>query len=238
MGTPWSEVITNSAMVVIDDVRLQEDAAVNPAQFLRRMSLYMDVAIPMLTHPPELAERLTEGMVKAEYADFEWTSTEESMEQETVVETEKTGFDLCSCVIRRTSARGNNVTYVPYPEVTYDPETGAVTFPAQEAAGVEYMLDFYKDGEFAEDLTARQMRLLGMAIACVWDERFSRNWLNMQMKVHDQSFDVVNESNYIKETTARTGRTRAAFYDELRKYEQDCAYMGTVPQTKQAKRLL
>lgn len=46
MGTKWSEVISNHAMVAIDDVRLQEEAANDPAAFLRRMSLYMVNAIP------------------------------------------------------------------------------------------------------------------------------------------------------------------------------------------------
>lgn len=46
MGTKWSEIISNHAMLEIDDVRLQEDAANNPAAFLRRMSLYMVNAIP------------------------------------------------------------------------------------------------------------------------------------------------------------------------------------------------
>ena len=41
MGTKWSEIISNHAMLEIDDVRLQEEAASDPAAFLRRMSLYL-----------------------------------------------------------------------------------------------------------------------------------------------------------------------------------------------------
>lgn len=232
MGTGWMEVVTNSAMVYIDDVRLQEDLAISPAQFFRRMALYVDLAIPMLNRPPELAAYLKEGLVKPEYEDFEWESTQASTGQETVVQTGVTGYALCSCVIREEDRHGN-VTLRPYPEAVYQKETGAVTFPAQDRAGISYMLDFYNDGHFAGELTPSQLRLLGMAVAIVWDERFSRNWLNMQMKIHDSSFSTVNESTYTKEITARLRSNRAAFSDELWKYEQDCAYTKHVPPGRQ-----
>ena len=63
MGTSWAEVITNSAMVYIDDLRLREDLAVNPAQFFRKMALYMNQAIPLLNRPPELLNFLTVGLI-------------------------------------------------------------------------------------------------------------------------------------------------------------------------------
>ena len=64
MGTSWSEVICNYAMPVIDDVRLTDQMNENPALFLRRMSLYMDLAIPMLSRPPSLDALLKEGLEK------------------------------------------------------------------------------------------------------------------------------------------------------------------------------
>lgn len=228
MGTSWMEVVTNGAMVYIDDVRLQDDLAVDPAQFFRRMALYVDLAIPMLNRPPELAAYLKEGLVKPEYTDFEWVSTQASTGQETVVETGITGYALCSCVVREED-RSGNVTLTPYSGAVYRQETGQVTFPVQDRAGISYMLDFYNDGSFAGNLTPSQLRLLGMAIAIVWDERFSRNWLNMQMKLRDSSFSTVNESTYTKEVTARLRSNQAAFSDELWKYEQDCAYTKHVP---------
>lgn len=231
MGTSWVEVISNSAMVYIDDVRLQEDAAVDPARFFRRMSLYIELAVPMLNRPPELAARLGEGLIKSEYDDAQWTSTQESTASDTVVQTGKSGYDLFSCVAREEDRTGN-VTLTPYPDAAYDKETGAVTFPAQARPGLTYEMDFYQDGSFGEELTASQLRLLGMAVAIVWDERFSRNWLNMQMKIRDSSFSAVSEAAYTKEITARLGRNRAAFRDELWKYEQDCAYRKYVSATQ------
>lgn len=228
MGTSWAEIITNSAMLYIDDVRLQEDLAVDPAQFFRKMALYMNQAIPLMNRPPALLNFLTVGLTEPAFGDSTWESTQESTAQETVVETGQTGFSLFSCVVSQTDSRGN-VTFTPYTAASYNSETGQVTFPVQGEAGTEYVMDFYTDGSFAQDLTATQQRLLGQAIALVWDERFSRNWLNLQPKVHDSSFTTVNEGTYTEKSTARLKSNRAAFYDELRKYEQDCAFQNVVP---------
>ena len=228
MGTSWAEIITNSAMLYIDDVRLQEDLAVDPAQFFRKMSLYMNRAIPLMNRPPELLNFLTVGLTQPVFGDSTWESTQESTTQETVVETGQIGFSLFSCVVSQTDSRGN-VTFTPYTAARYDSGTGQVTFPVQAAAGTQYVLDFYTDGSFAQTLTLTQQSLLGQAIALTWDERFSRNWLNMQPKVHDNSFTTVNEGTYTEKTTARMKSNRAAFYDELRKYEQDCAFQNVVP---------
>ena len=51
MGTSWSEIISDHAMVFIDDVRLTDQAAESPARFLRRMSLYMKTRSRYLTVP-------------------------------------------------------------------------------------------------------------------------------------------------------------------------------------------
>ena len=131
-------------------------------------------------------------------------------------------------MVSRADSRGN-VTFTPYTAAGYDSETGKVTFPVQAAAGTQYVLDFYTDGSFAQTLTATQQWLLGQAIALTWDERFSRNWLNMQPKVHDNSFTTVNEGTYTEKVTARMKSNRAAFFDALQKYEQDCAFQNVVP---------
>lgn len=227
MGTTWAEVICNYAMPVIDDVRLSDQMGQNPALFFRRMSLYMDLALPILSRPPELDAFLKEGLAKPDYGDVTWISTEESLTAEVTVETGMTGYELFSCSLR-TEDESGVVTLTLVPEVTYDPETGNVVFPMQDEAGLEYTLDFYTDGSFGNDLTEAQKRLTGLAVGIVWDERFSRNWLNIQQKVKDSSFDTVNESNYMREVQNRLVTNRGLLNDELRKYEQDIAYSNTV----------
>ena len=227
MGTAWSDIITNSAMVVIGDDRMQDDLRTDAALFFRRMSSWMGMAIPMLKSPPELLVYLTDVLVEPQYADFEWTSDQISTTQETAIETGKIGYELCNCVSVQ-YARNGDAAFFPYTDFTYDPETGAVTFPQQDSADVEYRLDFYTDGQFAHDLTFRQKRLLGLAIAVTWDNRFNREWLNIQPKVKDKSFNTPNENTTMKESTARYKENLQLFYSELRGYEQECAYMRRV----------
>lgn len=223
--TAWSDIMS-AALVQIDDVRLQEQLAVSPAQFYRRMAAMVKQALPLLCRPPELLAYLKRGMVAPMWDDFEWESTEASTEKETVVDTGKTGFALCSVASVQTDGSGRT-TLTPYPDAVYDAATGNVTFPAQLSQGISYELDFYSDGEFP-DLTETQMRLFALAVACVWDERFSRTWLNMTPKIHDSSFETVNEANYIDKVDKRLQNNRQSLNDELRHYEQDCAYAATV----------
>lgn len=227
MGTPWSEVICNFALPVMDDVRLTDQMGENPALFFRRMALYMDLAIPMISRPPELETYLRYELVKPAYDDFLWTTTEESTQAETEVLTDKVGYDLFTCTIREVDDSGV-VTSIPVEGVSYDPETGNVTFPVQKESGKEINIDFYTDGFFFHDLTDAQKRLVGLAVAVVWDERFSRNWLAIGMKVKDSSFDTVNESNYMREVQNRLFMNRHLLNDELRKYEQDVAYRNVL----------
>ena len=223
MGTTWSEVISDHAMVVIDDIRLRAQAAENPARFLRKMALYMRNGLPIFNRPPEMAAYLQEGLKEPAYDAAEWESTPESVEQETVVKTGKTGYDMFSCA-SVTLAPNGNVCETPYTRAAYDPETGDVTFPKQDAAGVAYAMDFYTDGAFGHDLTDAQKRLLGMCVACVWDERFFRNWLADMPKVHDRSFETPNEANYMEKGGKKKLANRGLLNEELGKYEQDCAY--------------
>lgn len=233
--TSWASVITDAAMVYIDDVRLTEMLEVSPAFFYQKMSFYVTNSMPMLNRPPELLKYIQKDMVQPSYGAYGWLSTAESLTTETAVDTGCIGYELFSCLIREEDDAGN-VTFTPYADAVYDGETGIVTFPVQTAEGVEYSMDFYTDGSFA-DLTPTMMRLFGLAIACTWDERFSRNWLNIQMKIKDESFQTVNESNYMGTVQARLLQNRQALNDELRKYEQDCAYdlmfgRSTIPYTR------
>lgn len=217
--TAWSDILAGSAMTLIDDVRWREELAANPAQFFRAKSQYVSLALPMLSRPPELLKYLQDGMVEPTWADAEWVSTEESTGGQTAVSTGLANFALFSCE----AIAPDGQSAMPYHGATYDATTGIVTFPQQEAAGVRYAMDFYTDGQF-QTLSPTQMRLFALAVAIVWDERFDRNWLNIQAKIHDASFDPPNEANYMKQANARKRENRAALDDALRKYEQDCAY--------------
>ena len=218
MSTQIASII-NQAMVIIDDVRLTEQLRSNPALFYRRMNGYVELAMPLLSSPPELYRYVASEYETSQYTDFVWVSTAESMAQAIGVDTGCIGFDLCA--LSAMSADGRTMT--PYSEAEYDAETGVVTFPVQEAEGIVYEMDFYKDGSFP-DFSPQIMRLFALAVALVWNERLNNNWLNIQMKIKDSSFETVNESNYMDKMTARNRELQLEFTDELKKYEQMVAY--------------
>lgn len=225
--------VINQALLIIDDVRFAEDMQTNPALFYRRMSAYVYTAMALLNRPPELYRYIYQGYTPPIAGDFAWTSDTNSITNETQVDTGLIGYDMCSVVIRSEDGMSTE----PYAKATYDANTGIVTFPIQPAVGIQYDIDFYKDGYFNE-LTPPMMRLFGLAIAVIWYERFANNWLNMQPKLKDASFSTVNESNYIEKMTERMVQNRQAFSDELRKYEQDNAYNFVVPRVGRNNRLI
>ncbi len=224
MATSWAE-IDAAAMVLIDDIRLTEQMGISPALYYRRMSLFVQAAMPMLSRPPELLAYLSRSVVQPQYDDYEWVSTEASTTDSTVVDTGALGYELCSCVINELLTDGR-VLQTPY-AVEYDAETGSVTFPIQPAAGIVYQLDFYKDGTFAV-LSDIQIQLFASAVALVWDERFLQTWLNRTPKINDSSFATVNEANYTEKTSQAHLRREQSFHEQLKHYEQLCSYQTVV----------
>jgi hypothetical protein len=228
MATAWADIVA-AAMVQIDDVRLEEQMGVSPAQFYRRFSALIAQAMPLMSRPPELLLFLKNGMTVPDYDDVLWTSDEASTTAETEIDTGLIGYDICS-VTQRVQHDNGTISLAPYENAEYDAEAGIVTMPMQDETGISYDIDFYTDGEFP-DLSETQTRLFALAVAIVWDERFSRSWLNMTAKIHDDSFTTVNEANYTQQITKRLHENRIAFDHEMRAYEQLCAYSGTLKNT-------
>lgn len=217
--TGWSEIITEAAGVLIDDIRWTKDAANIPARFFRAKSDFVLAALPRLNRPPDLEYVLERGMTQPRYDNYTWISTAESTTEAVTVQTGMVGYELCTVALRAP----NGITETPYTDFTYDPTTGDVTFGIQTNAGLDYELDFYTDGTFPP-LTPTQMRLFSLAVAVVWDERMDRTWLYLAQKIKDSSFETVNEGNYAEKVSQRLLRNKQALSDELCKYEQDCAY--------------
>ena len=223
MGTTFAEIITDYAMVEIDDIRLQEQLDENPARFFRRMTLYVRNAVPYFTTPPQMTQRLM--FQDAQWDDFQWRGTASA--SQTVVQTGKTGYQLCS-IMTALETNGEEVFWAPYRGANYDPQTGEVTFPPGIADGQIFDMDFYTDWQFDAELNSVEKRILGLCVALVWYERFSTNWLNMQPKIQDQSFSVGSESGHIRAMTERAREFRHTLNSEIRKYEQNLSYQNTV----------
>ena len=217
--TAIAEIISE-AMIYIDDVRLHEQLDSNPALFYRRTSAYVSASMPLLSSPPELLDYIQGSYIAPEYDDFTWVSTEDSTVDDTTdVDTGCIGYDLCSVV----SYSEDGMYVTPYKDFEYDKETGIVTFQIQEESGIEYEIDFYKDGS-VNDLTYTMKRLFGLAISIVWNERLTNSWLDITPKIKDSAFKSQTESTYVDKMTLRKTALRQEFQDELKKYEQLNAY--------------
>lgn len=220
--TGWSDVIT-AAMQVIDDERWRDELRINAAQFYRAKSQTVIFALPLMSKPPELLAYLQTDMMSAGYDDFVYISEQEAEAGSSVtVETGKQNYDICNVSMRSTDGMAS----IPVP-CNYDTESGNVTLTLAASGVREYSIDFYKDGEF-QTMTPTQMRLFALAVAVTWDDRFQRDWMANTMKIHDGSFETVNESNYMDKSNARFLSNKQAFEDELRDYEQKCAYATVV----------
>lgn len=225
--TGFGEIIV-AAKLLIDDIRWQEELEFDPAKFFRAKSDYVMMALPLLNRPPDLLTYLQKGLVKPSYNSLRV----DVPEQGAVINVPGGPYDVVSCV--RIGA--DNIEQTRYDNITYDAEEGTVTFPAQDLGGYTYEIDLYADGS-CQELTSSMMRLFALAVAVVWDQRFDRNWLNMQMKIKDSSFSTAAEGQYAEKISQRYQRNTAMFVDELRKFEQDIAYHNVVPIWRRPKSL-
>lgn len=221
--TAWMEVICDYAMLYINDDRMTEKLKNNPARFFREMSLYMRSAIPRFNRPAEAVSCLKRG-TEPEFDSFLWT-VPEGETGPAAVSTERIGFELCSVVVRGMDRYGSP-TETPYP-AQYNPETGEVTLEAA-APGTVFDMDFYTDGVFELDLPPEMKRILGLCVQSVWEARFTSAWLPRETKVMDRSFTAPNEANWTRAQEEKRRSLEAALNEELRNYEQSCAYMAVV----------
>ena len=220
--TNWTEIICDYAMLYINDERMAEKLKNNPARFFREMSLYMKSAIPRFNRPPEITAYLKQGKEPV-FDSCLWTAPEGETGP-VVVPAGMTGFKLCSVAAREEDRYGNPVE-TPSP-AGYDPETGAVTL-AEAVPGTVFDMDFYTDGAFANDLTPEMKRILGLCVQLVWENRFAAAWLSREAKVMDRSFTAPNEANWTRAQEEKRRSLETALNEELRNYEQNCAYIAS-----------
>lgn len=229
MGTSWASVITDDALLIINDLRLNEELAENPALFFRKMSFYMKHAIPRFNRPPEMKEWL--AYTAPTYDDTTYTAEADAASDITYATT-KTGYDLMSAGIVTQDVYGNPL-YTPFQNAEYNAETGVITIHASEEAPVEkgtlFQFDFYSDGTFTNDLTDAQRRILALCIQYGWETAFANDWLNRAPRAKDRSFDAGNVSSQVRANTERINAVRRTLDDEMTGYAQSCAYMQAVP---------
>lgn len=238
MGTSWASVITDDALLIINDLRLNNELAENPALFFRKMAFYMKSAIPRFNRPPEIKGWLT--YTEPVFNDLVYTVGEEQTETFTV-SSGLTGYDLMSAGTMAEDVYGNP-EYTPFTAAEYDPETGDITVTATETepvpAGTVFSFDFYTDGTFDNDLTEGQRRILALCLQYVWEQSFTNEWLNRAPRAKDRSFDAGNVSSQTRANTERLNAIKRTLDDEMNGYAQSCEYIQAVPESGRQKAFL
>ena len=228
MSTLFSDVLTQYAMQFIDDVRWQEQLALNPAQFFRAKSQTLISAIPRFNRPPNIQSFLS--YTKPSWDDYTHTITEEDTFPLTV-QTGKAKYDLCSVGYVTEDSVGG-VTYTPVTDFTYTSFSGDVTITTELPVGTEVEFDFYTDGVFDNTLDPTQMRILGLCVAYDWYYRFENAFLNVLNPITDKTFNP--RSATAEDKRANTGRYAEIgrqLSSELIAYEQRLYALKYIPQS-------
>lgn len=233
-ATMWSEIIMNYGNLFVDDVRNQESYNTNPAAFLNESAYYLVASIPRFNKPAEIQSYLG-TQSPYQFGEYIWVvptpvnpvEGETTTTTPTVVNTMLPGYSLCSVVIRATDQFGNPVD-TSYLYASYDAQTGEVTFPAGLVFGTEFVIDLYLDGYFINPVSQEMKRILGLCFQEAWENRFTGNWLARAAKPTDRSFSPPNEANWTRAQEEKRRSLTASLNEELNRYEQNCAYRGTV----------
>lgn len=225
-NTTFMDVITNHAMVEISDIRMQREMEINPARFFRKMSFYLLNAIPRFNRPPEAREWLK--FTAPVYDDFDYTVPEGyDGDDPLLIETGMTGYELVSAVKISPDGYGG-YEFIPIRNLEYNSSTGEISIAEGVALGDNIAIDFYTDGYFDRELDYTVLRILGLLVQVVWENRFANDFLIQQPKIKDRSFDVGNEANYMRATSERMRYLNEQVNQELKRFEQNAAYSAVV----------
>lgn len=225
-NTTFMDVITNHAMVEISDIRMQREMEINPARFFRKMSFYLLNAIPRFNRPPEAREWLK--FTAPVYDDFDYTVPEGyDGDDPLLIDTGKTGYEMVSAVKISPDGYGG-YEFIPIRNLEYNSSTGEISIADGVALGDNIAIDFYTDGYFDRELDYTVLRILGLLVQVVWENRFANDFLIQQPKIKDRSFDVGNEANYMRATSERMRYLNEQVNQELKRFEQNAAYNAVV----------
>lgn len=224
MSTSWEAIEIQAMTYIKNDLSLDWDRSNRLAVFYNRMADYMNWAMSYFNRPPEIIAKL-EDNTPPEFADMDYTPEEPQIAGETGVEieTDMTGYDVCSVGLVGTDPYGNP-TYTKIDSI-YASDSGVVILNTDIAAGQTLSLNFYKSGQFNQNLSNTEKSILAYAIYVAWEHRFDNNALERTAKIRDASFTTISEASHTNANTSRQKEVLNELYGKLRKYEDDLAYL-------------
>ena len=226
MATTFSDIITLAlTSKIINDLRWEQDFAENAALFLRQKSQTLQAAIPKFNRPPQIREYLS--YASPAFDDYEFTLAD-AVQGSVTLETGKTGYELCNVGALSMDQYGD-VKYTPVTLLTYDDETGDVTVVGSYAAGTKFVVDFYTDGVFTNELNMEVQEILCYCLKVVWETGFSGSWLDRTPCIQDKTFKRAStESAWTEAQEHKRKAAETALNDRLMKYEQNAQYRSVV----------
>lgn len=224
MATAWEPIEIQAKTYIKRDLELDWEAQNRPAVFYNRMAAYMKWSISLFNRPPDILLKLKD-MTEPDFTDVDFTPTED-MESPAVINTGITGYDICSCGLIGKDAFGNTI-YTPEP-CEYNVLTGEVTINRGLTPADTLSLNFYKHGEFSEELNQTEQTILAYGIYCAWEHRFDNDAVERTSKIRDGSFSTISEASQTSANTARQKEVMQQLYGMMRQYESNRAYIATV----------
>lgn len=226
MATPILQVITEYCEGYVDDVRLEETRAADPALYLRQTWFFLRIAVSLFTRPAEMADYLT--LTEPSFGAAQVTLVE-AAEGSAVLSpgAEYAGYDLASCRRAETGPDGV-ISYYAVP-FSYDAESGDVTVTGNFPAGTVFDMDFATDGRFHNTLTPEMMDILGTAYGLAWRERFNNDWLSMVSKPEDKIFREQPRAADKRANKDQIEAMRVSLAGKMRRFEQGVYYRRFVP---------
>lgn len=211
----------------IDDIRLEQLKANDPALYLNRLWAYLQSAIPYFTSPTGIQDKVKD-YVEPSFSDFSFDG-----DGTTTIFTVDTGREYV-CV----ESADNEPIAVIFPSeeatvngITYDSEAGTLTFEA--APDYSFYVDLYTDGYFNQELNTQEMAILGIAFRLCWFKKIANTFLRTTPKIKDKNFNMDSSWGVEQADTARVKALKVELVDAMADYEQYLAYKAVVPSGRQ-----
>lgn len=224
--TKFFEIYDNYALNNITDISddLNKLRDKNPAQFGRKMIPYMLNSIGIFSRPETMIDVL-EDRVNAEYDEMQVILASDNLQ---VLHTNKPNFDYVNATVLLGIDEDTEMPIIEDLDISYDKETGDITFNKTMSINDDVDIDFYKDGYFNGNLNTTEKRILGLCIQLCWENKFINKEEDIMLIIEDKQTKIANQANRNNSLSNRFEILYGIVQEEMTRYEDSCA-MRSLP---------
>ena len=225
MGTLFETIETRAMTYIKNDMSLDQDLTQRLPLFYNRMKAYLLAGKAYFNKPPKMTYILSHYSAP-EFEEIFYTPDQDEVAPVTI-ESGALGYDIYSAGLVQEDVYGVP-EYIPLEVESYDKETGNIVINSNLAKGSNVVLDFYKSGEFEDELTDEQIEIFAYAVYVAWENRFINNVIERTAKIRDSGFSPISEASHMEANTERIKHANDTLQDMLRRYEQNDKYMEII----------